>query len=253
MTEGKKTAFDKSMEMGAEADSDQENQGPYIPRAVFTRDATLDLSKLQISTLRLAQGMTQEVVDRKAGIGDYVLTNFPSAQEVTLVPLGATNIRSYKPEPTKPAKCSAPTGDFGFGDPGGVCEECPLSKWGERDETTGKSKPPPCNNGVVMRAYSITHKCLVDFQFMGGEASKGSFIQQQAMSFGWAGFAIKMGASQKSNNRGSWYIPEIEMLGEVPEEHKGIADKWFAIFDSSQIDSRDEAIKALSAAVDTTF
>jgi hypothetical protein len=247
MSDHKKTAFDKSVEMGAEVDADSESDSRVgIPRAIFTRDSKLDLSKLQISSLRLAQGMTAEVTDRKANIGQYVLTNFPAYDEVVLVPLGATDIRVYKPDPKKPAMCSAPTGDFGFGNPGGVCVECPLSHWGERNPDTGKSSPPPCKEGVIVRAYSITHKSLVDFQFLGAERATGGFIQQQALSFGWSGFAIKMSAGKKENARGSWYIPKLEMLDEVPEAEREIVGKWYEIFSVSQSDSKEDAIRQLS-------
>lgn len=244
----KKTAFDKSVEAGAAAETEDDGDSRLgIPRAVFTKDGTLDLSKLQISSLRIAQGMTAEVTDRKANIGQYVLTNFPPYDEVTIVPLGAQNIRVYKPDPKKPALCNAPTGDFGFGNPGGICTECPLSHWGPRDEVTGKSTAPPCKEGVIIRAYSITHRSLVDFQFLGAEHSKGGFIQQQAMSFGWSGFAIKMGSAQKTNNRGSWFIPELEMLDEVPESERDIVSKWFAIFEMSQSESKEDVLRQLSS------
>ena len=247
MSESKKTAFDKAVEGGSTADPDESESRLGVPRAVFTKDSSLDLSKLQISMLRIAQGMTQEVTDRKATIGDLVLTNFPPVQEAILVPLGATNIRTYKPDPKKPAMCNAPTGDFGFGNPGGPCDLCPLSKWGERNPDTGKSTPPPCKEGVMMRAYSITHRALVDFQFQGAEQSKGGFIQQQAMSFGWSNFAIKMKSAQASNNRGTWYVPDIEMIEKVPEDQVEIVGKWFEIFMQSQTDSKDQAIQQLSS------
>ena len=241
----KKTAFDKAVEGGAPAEVDDDSR-VGVPRAVFTRDDKVDLSKLQIPTLRIAQGMTQEVTDRKATIGDFVLTNFQPKSEVTIVPLGATNIRSYKPDATKPPVCNAPTGDFGFGNPGGVCADCQFSKWGEINPATGKSTPPACRDGVIVRAYSITHKSLVDFQFMSAEQSKGGFIQQQAMSFGWGGFAVKLEATQKSNNRGAWYVPEVTMLDEVPESEREIVARWFEVFSASQTDSKEDAIKALS-------
>lgn len=246
MTE-KKTAFNKAVEGGDGIDTDDTEGRLGVPRAVFTRDSTLDLTKLQIPSLRLAQGMTAEVTDRKAAIGQYVLTNYPPYDKVTIVPLGATNIRIYKPDPKKPALCNAPTGDFGFGNPGGVCVDCPLSQWGERDPDTGKSIPPRCKEGVIVRAYSVTHRSLVDFQLLGAEQSKGGFIQQQAMTFGWSNFAIQLSASQKSNNRGAWFIPELEMLDEVPESEREIVGKWFAIFQQSQVDSKSEALQQLAS------
>lgn len=253
MSEKKATAFDRASQAQIpEVMDDGDNEGEsrsIVPRAVFTRDAVLDLSKLQIGSLRLAQGMTAEVTERKASIGQFVLTNFPAYDEVTVVPLGAMDIRTYKPDPKKPAQCHAPTGDFGFGNPGGVCANCPLSHWGEYNEVTGKSAPPPCKEGVIVRFYSITHRCMVDFQFLAGERSKGGFIQQQAMSFGWSNFALKLTSVPKSNNRGSWYVPQIQMLDEVPEDQKDIVGKWFEVFLASQSDSKETALHRLTERV----
>jgi hypothetical protein len=248
----KKTSFDRATQPEipeiVDESGETESRSP-VPRAVFTKNQELDLSKLSIPSLRLAQGMTAEVNERKANIGQFVLTNFPAYDSVVLVPLGATEIRTYKPDPKKPAQCHAPTGDYGFGNPGGECAVCPLSHWGEYNEATGKSTPPPCKEGVLVRAYSVTHRSMVDFQFLAGERNKGSFIQQQAMSFGWSGFAIKLTSVAKSNNRGSWFIPQIEMLNEVPEDQKEIVGRWYEIFLASQSDSKEAAIHQLSERV----
>lgn len=244
----KKTGFEKATDSAIPEILDDEGEGrSIIPRAVFTKDQKLDLSKLQINSLRVAQGMTAEVKDKTAESGQLVLSNFPAFNEVTLVPFGAPDIRIYKPDPRAPAVCNAPLGDFGFGTPGGVCELCPLSHWGDVNPATGKSVPPPCKEGVLVRAYSITHRCLVDMQFMGAERNKGGFIQQQAMSYGWAGFAIKVTSVEKNNNRGDWYVPKIEMLGEVPEDQQPVVSKWFEVFLASQVDSKAEALRQLNA------
>lgn len=245
----KATAFEKATGgLVPEVVEDENEEGrTYVPRAVFTRDSKPDLSKIQIGMLRVAQGMTEEVRDRKASLGQFVLSNFPAHDKVILVPFGAQDIRQYKPDPKKPPMCQAPTGDFGFGNPGGPCELCPLSHWGEYNEATGKSVPPACKEGVAVRFYSVTHRCLVDYTFLAGERSKGAFIQQQGMSFGWSGFAIEMTTSEKSNNKGSWFVPQIQMLDAVPKDQMEIIGKWFEIFLVSQVDSKEDALRQLGS------
>ena len=244
----KKTGFDRATESNKVEviEDDVESRSP-VPRAVFTRETNLDLSKLQIGSLRVAQGMTLEVKDRKAAIGQFVLTNFPAYDEVIIVPFGAPDIRVYKPDQKGPVLCNAPTGDFGFGNPGGVCKDCSLSHWGELNPMTGKSSPPPCKEGVMVRAYSITHRCIVDIQFLAGDRSKGGFIQAQSLSLGWGNFCIKLTTVAKSNDKGSWFIPQIEMLNEIPEEHRDFANKWYEVYCASLSESKDEAIRHLSA------
>lgn len=219
----------------------------YVPRVIYSADDKIDLSKLDIPLLRLAQGMTSEVADKKAQIGQFVLTNYPPYDDVVLVPLAAQQIRVYKPDPKQPPKCVAPQGVHGVGDPGIKCSDCALSKWGPRDPKTGKSTKPPCAEGVSVRAYSLTHRTLLDFQFMKADAGKGGFIQKQSIEYGWAGFAIKLGAGATKNDRGQWYVPTIEMMAEVPEEHRDRAYKWLEIVRLNI--ANNESMGALEAAI----
>ena len=250
----KQTAFDRATSAESVDPSEIEDtvEGrSNVPRAVFTRDYVPDPTKLQIAQLRIAQGMTEEVRARKANIGQFVLTNYAAQDKVILIPFDAPDIRQYKPDPKKPAVCHAPTGDFGFGTPGGVCELCPLSQWGEYNEVTKKSKPPACKEGVLVRAFSITHRALVDFIFLAGERNKGGFIQQQGMTFGWSQFAIEMTSTEKSNAQGAWFVPQIEMLTDYPEEHRELISKWYAIHEASKTNTKQEALQQLGAGSST--
>lgn len=253
MTE-KRTGFDKAT--GAPPVEVIDGDGPVdgaspVPRAVFTRENSIDVSKIQVSQLRIAQGQSAEVKDRKALSGQFVVSNFPANDSVILIPLGAANIRVYKPDPRAAAMCHAPTGDFGFGNPGGQCDLCPNSHWGEKNEATGRSKPPACKEGITVRFYSVTHRCMLDYQFMAGDRARGSFIEQQAMGFGWCGFAIEMTSATKENDKGSWSVPVIEML---PEESPKINDdqwanarKWFELFHGTQVSTKEQALIQLQA------
>lgn len=257
----KKTGFDKATgalsgevidgEVGA-----TEGASP-APRAIFTREQTIDPSKVQVAQLRIVQGMSAEIKEKKAQSGQFMVSNFSAYDAVTLIPLGSANIRVYKPDPRAAAACHAPTGIWGIGNPGGQCVDeeghavCPMAAWGPRDEATGKSKPPACKDGITIRFYSVTHRCMVDYQFMAGDRGKGSFIEQQAMGFGWCNFAIKLSSALKENNKGSWYVTDIEMLPDdsplVNDEQRGTAQKWFEIFSQMQVETNAEALIQLQA------
>ena len=222
----------------------------YAPRALFVDGAKADLSKMTIPRLRLAQGMTSEVTDRKAQIGQFVLTGFPAKDDVVLVPLGAVNIRSYAPNPKEAPQCHAPGPVLvpgrgftlhGIGDPGIVCDDCPLGKWGPKNEKTGRGTPPPCKEGVALRAYSITHRTLVDFQFMGRSQSKGTFIQSQLIAWGEGQFAVRVSSTATKNDRGQWYEPEVEMMEEVPEDHRDSVERWLELHKQSVVSPEQAA------------
>jgi len=237
--------FDKMTGAPAPA-ADEAGDVEFTPRVIFTNDQKPDLSKMEIPMLRLAQGMTEEVKQRKALIGQYVVKGFPAKDEVELVPLAAQDIRIYRPTPTARPQCQAPTGTHGIGNPGIECAKCPLSQWGPRDPVSKKSTPPPCKEGIFVRFYSVTHRQVVDFQFMSRAQWAGQFIQQQAMSHGYGGFAVKLGMSETKNDRGSWVEPVVEMMPEVPEDHRPIVNIWIESVMASQV-SNEQATAQLGA------
>jgi len=247
VSERKKSRFEEVTGAAPVAQDDGDFDGGFTPRVVYTVDATPDLSKMQVPRLRLAQGLTSEVQDRKAQIGQYVLTNFPAEDEVVLVPLAAQSIRVYQPDPKGRPQCFAPTGTHGIGNPGIVCADCALSKWTRDPNDPKRGIKPPCTEGVAMRAYSTTHGSVVDMQFMGRTISKGQFVQQQGLARGMGQFAIKLTSGRVENQRGSWYEPVLE-VAPVPEEHAEMAAKWHrAMIESMTTTEQAEKQLALEA------
>lgn len=257
MTDKKVTGFDKATgdEDGIiDVDSQEASQAP---RAVFTREASVDASKLQVAQLRVAQGTSAEVADRKASTGDLLVTNFKPMPSVVMIPLGSANIRAYRTDPKKPPVCHSPNGRIGFGNPGGICVDeeghavCPFAKWGEKNPVTGKSTPPPCADGITIRGYSVQHRCMVDLQFVKADRRTGSFIEQQAMALGWCGFGIKITTESRKNEKGNWSVPVVEMLETdtelISEKDMETAQKWFDIFQKIQFDTNAEAIASLQS------
>ena len=251
MTEGtKKSKFEEMTSVSEVAERvsagefAEEERGAMLPGTIFTRDARPDAAKMKIPNLRLAQGMTEEVTNREAQIGNWLLENFGPEDEVLAVPIATQNIRRYRPDPRKPAQCVAPTGVHGVGDPGIVCAQCPLSKWGARDPRTGKSAPPKCQEGVSMLAYSITHGMVIKYDFMGQNIGKGQFIQTQAVARNYGNFALRMTAGTSKNEKGSWAEPKLQMVPQIPEEEKELAQTWLDIMTASMPDTA-EATAAL--------
>lgn len=270
-TVSEKTGFDKATGGTAPVDADgEEIQQSNIPRTIFARDTKIDLKSIQVPQLRIAQAMTEEVKQKKAQVGQFVLTNYPARDEILLIPFDVAPVREYKPDPRGAAMCHAPTGRFGFGNPGGACVDeddnplCPLAKWTSQGEGM-PNKPPVCKDGLVMRGYSVTHRSMIDFRFMGASKRDGNFVYQQGISFGWTAFGLKMTAVEKDNKKGSWYVASLEMLPDDPQNNKlefdeakspnipaeqwTVALKWYDMFEQSKVDSAQEAVLQLSSTV----
>lgn len=200
-----------------------------IPRVRYKKTQTIDPSTIRPNFLRLAQGLTKEVADGDAKMGDFLVEGYAPVQSLDIVPFAAQKIRTYKPDRNAPPQCQAPDGDYGYGDPGGECAKCPLSHWGPRDPKTGKGTPPPCAEAIMVRAYSLTHQCLLDISFRNKEQRSGSFIAQQALTRGFGNFAVRLTSTMTNNTQGRWSIPVVTMLNGIPEEAQEWVGKWFAV------------------------
>ena len=218
-----KSSHELAAELIAEHDALAEVQASQ--RVIYTEDEGLGSDDWQPSILRLAQGTTREVQERRAGIGQYVIENFAPEDEVHLVPLAVQLSRTLyevddqgRQDIKKPPRCVAPTGVKGIGDPGIECAKCPLKDW-RNDPKTGKSTPPQCTAVMNLRAYSITHEDLVDFQFKGRSFKQGKTLQQQGAMKGFGSFAVKMGSKNESSAKGSWVEPTL-LIGRVPVEEQ---------------------------------
>lgn len=232
---------------------DAADEAAHAPRVVFTKDEGMNSAADWVPPmLRLAQGTTKEVQAREAGIGQYVLSGFPAEDTVLLVPLAVQLNRTrnavdengrinLKVAPL----CVAPTGVHGVGDPGIECAKCPLKDWGKKDPKTGKSAPPSCTAGINVRAYSITHKMLVDFQFKGRTFRNGQFIQQQGMMRGYGNFALQFGSKSEQNAKGAWVEPTV-IMADIPADEVETAGKLLDMVRGSLV-TPDQAIAAIEA------
>lgn len=253
----KKTGFDKATGDSGDIIDVDSQEVSTVPRAIFTREASIDPSRIQVAQLRVIQGTSAEVGERKAQPGDLLVANFKPMKSVLMIPLGAAGTRVYRPDPKKAPACHSPNGKVGFGNPGGQCVDedgnpvCPMAKWTDYNEETKKSKPPACADGITIRGYSIPHRSMVDLQFVKADRKIGSFIEQQAMALGWCAFGLNITTESRKNEKGNWSAPVIEMLElddeQISDKDREMAGKWFDVFQKLQFDTNADALASLSS------
>lgn len=101
-------------------------------------------SDLRLPRIRLAQGLTPEVMDGKAKGGDWLL---PTGEVVQVLPaqlLGMKKSRQRRTGEQRDLVCSSADAQYGVGDPGIECAVCPFSQWTGSRNAPGGSKPPEC-------------------------------------------------------------------------------------------------------------
>jgi hypothetical protein len=92
----------------------------------------------QLPRLRLAQGLTPEVLEGLASPGQWLVPGQQPQNQLTVKLIGVKRLRLLWDRNVTPAMvvCRGEN-DIGVGNPGGDCTRCPLSQWED-------GKPPQC-------------------------------------------------------------------------------------------------------------
>jgi len=192
------------------------------PRPVYTTGKVFDASDVITPRLALAQGLSPEVRERKAEVGDWLLMGHDPVKEVILVIAGHSDQRRYVPMGQQKAECWSPDGKQGYGNPGIKCADCPLSKWQDsgRLKPNGQphNTPPPCSEIDSFVAFSVTHGMPVTWPLKGTAAKKARFIKTLCNGLGMGNFAIKVTSIDRSENGRAWQEPEVVIDQSVSKE-----------------------------------
>jgi hypothetical protein len=204
----------------AQAEADEDTAGPEAgARSTYSANKKFDSAETSLPRLSLAQGLSPQVRDRTAQVGDFLLPGFENEQEVILVIAGHTTQRRYVPKGEQRAKCWSPDGIMGHGDPGIPCDECPLSQWMPTDvkDANGRTKnaPPPCAEIDSWAAFSVTHGVPLTWPLKGTAMQASRFLKGLCNSYGMGSFAVKVTPVTKTAPGRNWVAPEATLYKEL--------------------------------------
>lgn len=204
----------------AQAEDDEDTAGPEAGvRSTYSSTKKFDSNETSLPRLALAQGLSPQVRDRTAQVGDFLLPGFEPEQEVILVIAGHTTQRRYVPKGEQRAKCWSPDGIQGHGDPGIACDECPLSQWLPTDQTDDrgrtKNAPPVCAEIDSWAAFSVTHGVPLTWPLKGTAMTASRFIKGLCNSYGMGSFAVKVTPITKTAPGRNWVAPEVTLYKDL--------------------------------------
>lgn len=183
------------------------------PARVYSATPEFERDDVTYPRLRLAQGLTQEVADGVAKSGDWVLVGYDAETSVTIIPLMVAKTREYRDkEDNTHVLCASPDAKTGYGDPGGVCAECPLADWLPDPRNKDRNLAPPCSVVWSYIAWSVTHATLVSLDFRRSGTLTAKFINTLLSSKGVGRVAIEVGAKAQKGPRGQFYVPTAKMV-----------------------------------------
>jgi hypothetical protein len=141
-------------------DSFIEDTSVSLGGRTYSEDLDFTAEELRIPRLRVISGQSAEVRERTGQIGQWIVSGNPALDSVTFAVLGVSRFREKRNKDSNAIECKSDDGRIGQGDhgqgseahPSGVCVNCPLSKWGDRD-ASGKGKPPVCSDGFSYQVW----------------------------------------------------------------------------------------------------
>jgi len=205
------TNFDKMVDGGSQeteivpVDEGQSN----VQLANFSNHVDFASEDIVIPRIKLAQQMTSEVVEGGAQFGQWILTGYESADELTVIPLLFARNRSLRDD-AGAILCRSNDGAIGVGDPGGECNKCPMTQW--KENAKGANLPPPCVFSYNYICYVVEYGALGMMEFKRTSMNAGKTLNTICAQRGLGNFAIKLKSSQAKSKKGTYAQPIVQPI-----------------------------------------
>jgi hypothetical protein len=197
----------QAMEVADDADTTP------IVATTWLQEPTYEANEVQFPRLRLGQGLTPEVAEGSAKMGQWLLAGYEALDEVTIIPLMMGRTRFKRKDPANrdsPVGCQSPDGVQGYGDPGIKCKGCAFAKWKPAGQN-GKNSPPDCTITYRYAAWVAEHESIAEVIFQRTSEQYAYFINNLQQRYKFGGFAIKLTSTMKSNGQRRWAEPQLKL------------------------------------------
>jgi hypothetical protein len=190
----------------------QEDTSVALGGRIYQEDLDFTADELRIPRLRILSGQSSEVQNREGQIGQWIVSGNPALDSVSIAVLGAARFREKRNKDTNSIECKSDDGRVGQGDhgvgsvahPSGVCLNCPLSKWGDRD-ASGKGKPPICSDGFSYQVWVKEYNTVAVLDLKKTGMDLATKINAQMRMRKARGFVVELGMTMEKSPVGGSY------------------------------------------------
>lgn len=176
-----------------------------VPAVSFSNEVQFEQGETAFPLLRLAQGLTKEVQNGTAQIGEWVLTGYDPQEAVTVIPTAIARTRTRRnPRNNSEILCQSPDAIRGIGDPGTDCSGCQFAQWTE--DAKGNRYPPECAFTFNYLAWSVEHQALVQIQLRRSQIPVSRVLNTMIQTRGFGNFAVLLGSLPQRNAKGSYVV-----------------------------------------------
>jgi len=208
----------------------------------FREDMKED-NRMILPFLKIVQSMSEDFTRDEVMPGNFrnSLTGEVYGKEVEIFPMGLLHWRRRFDKDSRLVLCASNDARNGVGDPGGLCRECPLSVWhieranGELDNIGRNIRnvrtkrdenliAPVCSEQFVFPTMILSGEWKIPGALVFHKTYLGEGLRFYYMlEYSPKDFVYKVQSVQTTNEKGTWYVPQISRLRKLtPEEAKEI-------------------------------
>jgi hypothetical protein len=194
-----------------------EDQTPAIA-TTWIQEPTFEANEVGFQRLRLGQGLTPEVAEGNAKMGQWILSGYEALDEATVIPLMLGRTRFKRKDPANrdsPVGCQSPDGVQGYGDPGILCKGCPEAKW-QPGGPNGKNLPPACTITYRYAVWVVEHETVAEVIFQRTSEQYAYFINNLVQRYKFGAFAIRLTSTIKATGTRRWAEPQLKLAPITP-------------------------------------
>lgn len=244
-----KMSYDNSVAKrgkGAVTHDEEEYTGGANPMSVLTRAPKITAEDIAMPTLRWAQGQSTEVQERRAKVGDLVLTGEEPVQSAIVVPLvyGKGRQRWSPNQDDRRLLCESTDTVTGRGNPGGSCADCSCRLWPDKQPVQLKGRKaakggakvrsgPECDMYYKYLAWSDTHQQMLFLDFRRTGIKTAQNLNLMIMQKGLGKFAIKITTVSGVNPTGQSYTKPVVQFINVKADVLKKANAMAAEYDTN--------------------
>lgn len=190
-------------EMGVNPEPQQETTA----LGLYSSTPSFEAGDVILPRLRLAQGLSQDVQDGTAKPGQWLLSGFEPANELTIVPLLFTRRRELRDDEFN-VLCQSNDAITGVGEPGGQCASCPFNKWSE-DPRTKKRMPPACTFFYSYIVFVCEHHQPAIMDFKRTSLQAGKMVNTVVSRYGLGQCGLQIKSSPQQGKKGTYFAPVL--------------------------------------------
>lgn len=215
-----------------------------VPATQFSNEIAFEQGETAFPLLRLAQGLTKEVQNGSAALGEWVLTGYEALDSVTVIPTAIARTRVRRnPRNNSEILCQSPDAVKGIGEPGVECVTCPFADWTE--DARGNRYPPECAFTWNYLAWSVDHQTLVQLMLRKTQIPVSRVLNTMVQTKGFGNFAVTLGSLAQKNAKGQYYIATATPTRGVGEENFEAARMMMAM-PAEEVEARINAAEEVA-------